>query len=292
VCCIVVSTIVIIPPVKADDPILTLTYGDEYKYYTLDELLVLDSITGNGGRLKATGEVIPPNEYTGVLITTLAQEFPDMSSRYNITSISDDGYLMNYTYNETHGEVMVYDLDGNPVGVGGVYMILATKENGQTNYSGSLRIAFINDDEPITDSFLWSKYVIELVFSPPPNTPDTPAGETNGNVGKKYTYSTSTIEPYENQVYYLWDWGDGTTSKWLGPYDSGATCEASHIWVKKNTYSIKVKAKNIHDTESDWSDSLPITIPCSYNSPMPQFFERLFQLFPHVFPILRHLLGY
>ncbi|HVQ00767.1 MAG TPA: hypothetical protein VMT57_04560 [Candidatus Thermoplasmatota archaeon] len=174
-------------------------------------------------------------------------------------------------------------------------MILATKENGQTNYSGSLRIAFINDDEPITDSFLWAKYVVELVFSPPPHRPDTPSGETTGKVGVIYTYSTSTIEPYEGQVYYLWDWGDGTTSKWLGPCDSGASCQASHIWTKKDAYAIKVKAKNIHDTESNWSDPLPISMPQN-NAFTPllqvlQYLERLFERFPNAFPFLRHLMG-
>ncbi|MCJ7571884.1 MAG: Ig-like domain-containing protein, partial [Candidatus Thermoplasmatota archaeon] len=39
-------------------------------------------------------------------------------------------------------------------------------ENGQTNYDGALRIAFINQDEPITFSALWAKYVVELEFIP------------------------------------------------------------------------------------------------------------------------------
>jgi len=294
---IIVSNIVIALPDDADsinagDTVLTLTYGDEQRYYTLDDLLAFDSITGNGGRKKVTGDVIPPNEYTGVLITTLAQEFTDMSSQYSVTSISDDGYTVNYTYGEIQGDVMVYDLDGDPIGVGGVNMILATKENGVTNYSGSLRIAFINDDEPITDSFLWSKYVIELNFKPSPNKPQTPSGDTEGKVGEEYTYSTSTIDSEEGQVFYLWDWDDGATSEWLGPYDSGATCEANHTWTKKKTYNIKVKARNIYDAESDWSDPLPIKMPYSYNRPIPQLFERLFQQFPHAFPLIRQIMGY
>ena len=167
--CIVISNIIVLQPlVKADEPVLTLTYGDEHLYYTLNDLLAFDSITGNGGRLKVTGEVIPPNEYTGVLITTLAQEFTDMSSRYSVTAIASDGYIVNYTSDEIQGEIMVYDMNGTEVGIGGVNMIIATMENGLTNYSGSLRIAFVNDDEPITMSYLWAKYVVELKFIPPP----------------------------------------------------------------------------------------------------------------------------
>jgi hypothetical protein len=52
--------------------------------------------------------------------------------------------------------------------------------------------------------------------------------------------------------------GDGNNSGWLGPYNSGATCEAKLIWNVKNYYNIKVKAKDIYGKESSWSDPLPI----------------------------------
>lgn len=145
--------------------VLTLTFNGEHKYYSLEELLAFDSITGNGGRLKVTGDVIPPYEYTGVLITTLAQEFPSMTSTYSLTAIADDGYTLSYTYDEILGHVMVYDSNGDEIGIGGVSMILATMENGQTTYDGALRIAFVNQDEPITFSALWAKYVVELKFT-------------------------------------------------------------------------------------------------------------------------------
>ncbi len=144
--------------------VLTLTYNGEQKYYNLEDLLEFDSITGNGGRLKVTGDVVLPYEYTGVSILTLAQEFSSMSSKYGLVALADDGYTIRYTHDEILGEVMVYDLNGNEIGVGGVTMILATKENGQTAYDGSYRIAFINRDEPITFSALWAKYVVELEF--------------------------------------------------------------------------------------------------------------------------------
>ena len=59
---------------------------------------------------------------------------------------------------------MVYDTDGHEIGIGGVSMILATSEDGETEYNGMYRIAFINDDEPITDAPLWAKYIVELEF--------------------------------------------------------------------------------------------------------------------------------
>jgi Bacterial Ig domain len=161
-----VSALNVNPSSIPTDNGLTLTYKGNQKYYTLEDLLAFDSMTGNGGMLKSTGAVVPPNEYTGVLITRLAQEFTTMPSEYTVVAIASDGYTVSYTYNEILGEVMVYDNNGKAIGTGGVSMILATKENGQINYNGSFRIAFVNQDEPITFAALWTKYIIELEFLP------------------------------------------------------------------------------------------------------------------------------
>jgi len=48
-----------------------------------------------------------------------------------------------------------------------------------------------------------------------------PSGPANGKTGVECTYSTSTTDPNNYDLYYLFDWGDGTFSIWLGPYASG-----------------------------------------------------------------------
>ena len=92
-----------------------------------------------------------------------------------------------------------------------------------------------------------------------PNKP-TISGPTSGKINVKYTYITSTTDPDGDQIYYMFDWGDGSTSGWLGPHSSGNTVEAEHIWTSKGSYQVKVKAKDIYDAESDWSDPLPVSI--------------------------------
>ncbi|VVB60412.1 PKD domain protein [uncultured archaeon] len=99
----------------------------------------------------------------------------------------------------------------------------------------------------------------------PPATPQKPQGETSGKTGVEYTYSSTTTDPDNNQVYYQWNWGDGVTSAWLGPYTSGQITETTHTWTKKGNYQITVKAKDFYGAESNWSDSLPITMPVSQN---------------------------
>ena len=73
-------------------------------------------------------------------------------------------------------------------------------------------------------------------------------------------FSTTTTEPDGDDVYYLFDWDDGTDSGWLGPFDSGAMASASHSWSEVDTYEIRVKAKDVYNVESDWSDSKVIDI--------------------------------
>ena len=110
----------------------------------------------------------------------------------------------------------------------------------------------------------WSTVsTFSIISNEKPATPDRPSGTNEGKTGIEYTFSSSTTDPDDDQVYYKFSWGDDTESIWLGPYDSGETVESSHTWTEEGYYAVKVKAKDIYDAESDWSDSLivHITIP-------------------------------
>jgi|GEM_PF-711948 len=93
----------------------------------------------------------------------------------------------------------------------------------------------------------------------PPDTPETPTGPHSGIVNDTYTFMTSTMDPESQQVYYLWSWGD-MNGTWIGPFDSGATTQATHAWDNAGNYSVKVKAKDAQGMESGWSDPLQINI--------------------------------
>ena len=114
-------------------------------------------------------------------------------------------------------------------------------------------------DIPSLD-YNWNIWAKVEMSSEPPETPQRPEGPTEGVVGVAYTFSTSTTDPEGEQVYYLWDWDDGTSSEWLGPNASGVTVFTSHAWSEVETYNIKVKAKDPHGEESDWSDPKTIHI--------------------------------
>jgi hypothetical protein len=122
----------------------------------------------------------------------------------------------------------------------------------------------------------------------PPGQPQRPTGQTSGKTGATYLYSTITTDIDEDQVFYMWDWGDGNFSDWLGPFASGTTANAQHSWATKGTYSIRVKAKDTNGAESNWSDPLAVTMPRNSAS-MVFFFERLEQRFPLVFLLFHEI---
>ncbi len=99
-----------------------------------------------------------------------------------------------------------------------------------------------------------------VTTSDPPATPSIPIGPTHGIINMEYTFFTSTTDPNGDEIYYKFNWGDETTSTWLGPYSSGTTATASHSWSELGSYDIKVQAKDVHGALSNWSQPLNITI--------------------------------
>jgi hypothetical protein len=121
-----------------------------------------------------------------------------------------------------------------------------------------------------------------------PNIPSIPSGPKKGKPDTEYTYSTSTTDSEGDQIYYWFEWGDGTDSNWIGAYNSGEIMNASHTWAYEGTFNIRVKAKDTENHVSKWSDPLRVIMPKNkpINSPFLQFFEN----HPHLFPLLRQLL--
>ena len=111
------------------------------------------------------------------------------------------------------------------------------------------------------------------------NPPETPSitGPTSGKAGETYTYTFVTTDSDGDNVYYYIDWGDNTTSGWLGSYASGVEKTASHTWSQQGTYTIKIKAKDILDAESDWG-TLDVVMPLNLqgNQLLLKMLERFY----------------
>jgi hypothetical protein len=145
----------------------------------------------------------------------------------------------------------------------------------------------------------WIYYQLNLFGDPtltfyendniPPDTPQRPKGFPIGKEKTNYTFETSSTDPEDDQISYKWNWGDGTFSEWLGPFDSGETLFTEHSWNSSGIYLVRVKARDIHRGESDWSDPLPIFLPSSKPVINP-LFTRLLEFLKTHFPRLIDLL--
>jgi len=110
----------------------------------------------------------------------------------------------------------------------------------------------------ITGSYT-QEITIPLDGNNPPSIP-TINGETNGETETLYDYTVKSIDPEGDQISYCIDWGDGKPELCNGPFDSGIEQTYSHSWVQEDTYTIRIKARDINGAESDWG-TLEVKMP-------------------------------
>ena len=158
--------------------LLTVIFGNYQVNYTLEDIETLESYNGTGAYIKT--KLLPDSvvtddihEYTGVLMTTLLEQIPTLPENYNISVVSSDGWVTNYTLNEILGYVDVYNETGNITTTETAVMILAYKEDGSyyseidpENETGPLRIAYVGDSPIYTPSGLWAKMVVSIEVIP------------------------------------------------------------------------------------------------------------------------------
>jgi len=243
------------------------------------QVMVVDQ-SGDSAIIEGDNIISKENSYQ--VVTNFYQLHPELGGhpcwRYNMAiDMLEDMEEMSVDYfssilYETHQEgsyptvySIVYDVNN-----------LALYLYYNHNYSNNI---VFNLSEELELGFYW--YSIPSLFnsSSPPNKPTKPSGTASGVIRNEYTYFSSSIDSDGDQIYYLFDWGDGTDSGWIGPYGSGETAEISHSWATRGNFEIKVKAKDVNDAESEWSDPLPISMPYDHQTLLELIIEWVLQLF-------------
>ena len=86
-----------------------------------------------------------------------------------------------------------------------------------------------------------------------PLTPEKPIGAGRGKTGVDYTYSAVTMDPDDDEIAYIFNWGDGNYSctEFIA---SGEKIVSSHNWSEKGYYAVSVKAIDKFGHESNWSE--------------------------------------
>jgi len=133
------------------------------------------------------------------------------------------------------------------------------------------------DNYPFINQNGWSSHA--------PTKP-TINGPSSGTKNTKYEYTFYSTDPDKDNVYYWIEWGDGDNTGWIGPYSSGETIKKTHKWSNSGIYTIKAKAKDTGNAESNWG-SMTITMPKTKRFNI-DFFERVFSIFPLIKQIFQH----
>ena len=139
----------------------------------------------------------------------------------------------------------------------------------------------------------WCYYQLNLFGDPtltfynnennPPTKPTKPFGIKIGKIGEEYILKTTSTDKDGDMIYYRWDFGDGTFSDWLGPFPSGEEASVLHSWSKIGKYKIKVKARDEHRTESEWSYQSVVRMPIYANNLLLDIIIKILEKY---FPIV------
>jgi hypothetical protein len=117
----------------------------------------------------------------------------------------------------------------------------------------------------------------------PPNKPELD-GQTSGKAGTEYEYTFKSVDPDGDNIFYCIDWGDNSEEICIGPFPSGEEKSTSYSWNSEGTYTVRVKARDINNAESDWT-TLTVTIP--KNKLINSLLFRFLENHPIIFTILK-----
>jgi hypothetical protein len=191
---------------------------------------------------------------------------PSLQVRTNVPSAMNVTHPSDIEAGVTTFNVTVANVSGALCAISRNFVLLGS---AYTNETGHATITF---SQPMTggvpvdlivtafNKIPYMSKVTVLYTNQPPNPP-TITGPHYGKTNTTYTFSLGAItDPEQDQLFCLFDWGDGDTSGWLGPYDSGVTVNASYAWREPGNYTVRVKLKDSYGAESDWSAPFFITI--------------------------------
>jgi len=143
-------------------------------------------------------------------------------------------------------------------------MLYTIESNGSGVYSNYLLDGAVSSSPAIQNMRLFigteNGYIYCFRDHNPPNVPDRIDGPTEGLAKEKYDFVTNTEDPEEDKIFYMFDWGDGNSTEWLGPFEQNEDCNSTYKWSLEGYYNVTVKTKDHYGFESNWSEPLTIHI--------------------------------
>ena len=248
-------------------------FGDNGPYSTFN-----DALLGTLGECRSMAEFdispfsVPPGEYISaatfeVMITEI-DVFGLGVNGETPESLTVDGYVGNgleelSDFEAGDGNVLDSVATPDPQ-IGQVLSFDVTSfvtdlVNAQEQYVGLTIRAETFGGLWVTEGGVFPKLTIETYTANlPPDAPEID-GETTGAAGEEYEYTFVATDPEEDDISYFVDWGDDTTTGWTDFVASGEEVALTHTWDEQGTYTIRAKAKDTFDAESEWG-ILEVTI--------------------------------
>jgi len=108
------------------------------------------------------------------------------------------------------------------------------------------------------DESRWSACYYVYIGNQPPSQP-TIEGKQYGNPYQELTYTFTSIDIEDQDIYYVIDWGDGTTTE-TDYYPSNTSVDIPHSWDSNGDYFITAYAVDTYGKEGLESEPYPIRI--------------------------------
>ncbi len=214
-----------------------------------DVLMIKTDPNGNeewnhtfGGPYADRGRSVQQTKEGGYIIAGSISSFdtkdPDVCLiKTNSVGIEEWNYTFGFAENSSDWGYSVQQTNDNGYIISGATMPNGWKSSGSTN------------SNPAQTTNVW---LIKVAGENLP--PDAPKidGPKRGKPGIEYNYTFVTTDLDGDDVKYLIDWGDNNT-EWTEYCNSDEEITLEHIWIEKGEYTIKAKARDIYDAESDWT---------------------------------------
>jgi hypothetical protein len=151
--------------------------------------------------------------------------------------------------------------------------------SGDTTGSNNPEYITIDGEKTVTAHFVRAKSPVRPTITGPQKI----------KAGEESYFTVYSKDPYDSDIYYYVEWGDGDIEDWIGPFKSDKKIVISHTWTEGDFYTIKVKARNMFYSESNWG-RLDITLPINkvYQT---NILSNLFIHFLRSFPLFKLLIN-
>jgi len=199
----------------------------------------------------------------------------------------------------TNGTEMIFDFEDINIISGNLYYMIITIDGISTPSNGYSLYKTIYDSYNRGSFFTklntakWTENTeTDMLFVTywkdySPSIP-TIEGPYTGVASKRYEYNLSTTDPEGDDIEYYIEWGDGKKFVWTGPYESGELVTISHRWTYADNYTIRVKARDIYELESD---CITMNIIISKNNVFLNLLIQFLENHPFIYKIVQKLLG-